>query len=79
MGMYVNKITKISNLIISVQLFVEKLWAKNRQIHRLQISFLLGEAQKVRSCVSSRKVWCKKIQIVIFLYLYIIFMKKCSL
>ena len=39
MGMYVNKITKINNLIISVQLFVEKLWAKNRQLHWLQISF----------------------------------------
>jgi len=26
MGMYVNKITRINNLIISLQLFVEKLW-----------------------------------------------------
>lgn len=51
MGIYVNKITRINSLVISVHLFVEKLWAKNRQIHWLQISFFGGEVQKVRSCV----------------------------
>jgi len=53
MGMYVNKITRINNFIISVQLFVEKLWVKNRQIHWLHISFFAWES-------TESKVFCVK-------------------
>jgi len=52
MGMYVNKITRINNLIISAQLFVENLWAKNRQIHCLQIGFFAwGNTESKVLCV----------------------------
>jgi hypothetical protein len=60
MGMYVNKITRINNLIISVQLFVEKLWARNRQIHWLQISFFAwGSTESKVLCVKEKSVVCK--------------------
>jgi hypothetical protein len=52
MGMYVNKITRINNLIFSVQLFIEKLWVKNRQIHWLQVSFFAwGSTESKVFCV----------------------------
>lgn len=60
MGMYVNKITKINNVIISVQLSVEKLWVKNRQIHWLQISFFAWRSTESEVlCVKQESVVCK--------------------
>lgn len=60
-GMYVNKNPRINNLIISVQLFVEKLWAKNRQIHWLQISFFFagGSTESKVLCVKYKSMVCK--------------------
>ena len=50
--MYVNKLTRINILIISVQLFVEKLWVENRQIQWLQISFAWGSTESKVLCVT---------------------------